>query len=76
MKPIAEITERALARRMLAHVGSSWLDDDQGWPDDASEPYLQWSAMATTEDRGSLNATQAWREELYGRSPERQGEER
>ncbi len=31
-------------------------------------------AMATTEDRGSLNATQAWREELYGRTPERQGE--
>ena len=30
--------------------------------------------MATTEDRGSLNATQAWREELYGRTPERQGE--
>ena len=30
--------------------------------------------MATTEDRGSLNATQAWREALYGRSPERQGE--
>ena len=30
--------------------------------------------MATTEDRGSLNATYAWREELYGRSPERQGE--
>jgi methylmalonyl-CoA mutase, N-terminal domain len=30
--------------------------------------------MATTEDRGSLDATQAWREELYARSPERQGE--
>src|SRR5687767_8231751 len=30
--------------------------------------------MATTEDRGSLNATQAWREALYGRTPERQGE--
>ena len=30
--------------------------------------------MATTEDRGSLNATEAWREELYGRTPERQGE--
>ena len=30
--------------------------------------------MATTEDRGSLSATQAWREELYAREPERQGE--
>jgi methylmalonyl-CoA mutase N-terminal domain/subunit len=30
--------------------------------------------MATTEDRGSLDATQAWREELYERTPERQGE--
>jgi methylmalonyl-CoA mutase, N-terminal domain len=30
--------------------------------------------MATTEDRGSLDATSAWREELYGRTPERQGE--
>jgi methylmalonyl-CoA mutase N-terminal domain/subunit len=30
--------------------------------------------MATTEDRDSLNATQAWREELYERTPERQGE--
>ena len=30
--------------------------------------------MATTEDRGSLDATGAWREELYGRTPERQGE--
>src|SRR5687767_5106625 len=30
--------------------------------------------MATTEDRGALNATQAWREELYERAPERQGE--
>src|SRR5688500_10145862 len=32
------------------------------------------AAMATTEDRGSLDATGAWREELYGRTPERQGE--
>ena len=31
-------------------------------------------AMATTEDRGSLDATGAWREELYDRTPERQGE--
>ena len=30
--------------------------------------------MATTEDRGSLDATAAWREELYERTPERQGE--
>jgi len=30
--------------------------------------------MATTEDRGSLSGTQAWREELYARVPERQGE--
>ena len=30
--------------------------------------------MATTEDRDALNATQAWREELYERGPERQGE--
>jgi methylmalonyl-CoA mutase, N-terminal domain len=30
--------------------------------------------MATTEDRGSLDATTAWREELYARTPERQGE--
>ena len=30
--------------------------------------------MATTEDRGALSATQAWREELYEREPERQGE--
>ena len=30
--------------------------------------------MATTEDRGSLDATQAWREELYERTPERSGE--
>jgi len=30
--------------------------------------------MATTEDRGSLDATGAWREELYERQPERQGE--
>ena len=30
--------------------------------------------MATTEDRGSLDATRAWREELYERQPERQGE--
>src|SRR5918993_4467970 len=30
--------------------------------------------MATTEDRGALNATAAWREELYERAPERQGE--
>jgi methylmalonyl-CoA mutase N-terminal domain/subunit len=27
--------------------------------------------MATTEDRSALNATEAWREELYGRKPER-----
>ena len=57
MKPIAEITDRAIVRRMLAHVGlpsdpaelrpargppelvgSSGLDDDQRWPDGASEP--------------------------------------
>ena len=30
--------------------------------------------MATTEDRGSLDATGAWRKELYERQPERQGE--
>ncbi len=30
--------------------------------------------MATTEDRDSLDATQAWREELYDRTPERKGE--
>jgi methylmalonyl-CoA mutase, N-terminal domain len=30
--------------------------------------------MATTEDRGALDATRAWREELYARQPERQGE--
>jgi methylmalonyl-CoA mutase, N-terminal domain len=30
--------------------------------------------MATTEDRGALDATRAWREELYERTPERQGE--
>src|SRR5688500_9323508 len=30
--------------------------------------------MATTEDRGALNATQAWREERDARAPERQGE--
>jgi methylmalonyl-CoA mutase N-terminal domain/subunit len=30
--------------------------------------------MATTEDRGALNPTHAWREELYERTPERQGE--
>jgi methylmalonyl-CoA mutase, N-terminal domain len=30
--------------------------------------------MATTEDRGSLDGTRAWREELYERTPERQGE--
>ena len=30
--------------------------------------------MATTEDRDSLDATQAWREELYDRTPERHGE--
>src|SRR5215203_962653 len=30
--------------------------------------------MATTEDRGSLDATEAWREELYARTPERRGE--
>ncbi len=30
--------------------------------------------MATTEDRDSLDATQAWREELYERTPERKGE--
>jgi methylmalonyl-CoA mutase N-terminal domain/subunit len=30
--------------------------------------------MATTEDRGSLDAAQAWREELYERTPERTGE--
>src|SRR6187200_1186183 len=30
--------------------------------------------MATTEDRGALSGTQAWREELYEREPERQGE--
>ncbi len=30
--------------------------------------------MATTEDRGALDATRAWREEVYGRQPERQGE--
>jgi methylmalonyl-CoA mutase N-terminal domain/subunit len=30
--------------------------------------------MATTEDRGSLDATGAWREELYAQTPERQGE--
>jgi methylmalonyl-CoA mutase N-terminal domain/subunit len=30
--------------------------------------------MAMTEDRGSLDATQAWREELYERTPEREGE--
>jgi len=30
--------------------------------------------MATTEDRESLNATRAWREELYDAQPERQGE--
>ena len=32
------------------------------------------AGMATTEDRDSLDATQAWREELYGRTPERKGE--
>jgi methylmalonyl-CoA mutase N-terminal domain/subunit len=31
-------------------------------------------AMATTEDRGALDATRAWREEVYERQPERQGE--
>jgi methylmalonyl-CoA mutase, N-terminal domain len=35
---------------------------------------LQSAAMATTEDRGSLDATGAWREELYAQTPERQGE--
>jgi methylmalonyl-CoA mutase N-terminal domain/subunit len=30
--------------------------------------------MATTEDRDSLDATRAWREELYARTQERQGE--
>jgi methylmalonyl-CoA mutase, N-terminal domain len=30
--------------------------------------------MATTEDRGALDATRAWREEVYGRQPERSGE--
>ncbi len=30
--------------------------------------------MATTEDRDSLDASKAWREELYERTPERQGE--
>src|SRR5215203_2558757 len=30
--------------------------------------------MATTEDRDSLDATRAWREELYDRTPERRGE--
>src|SRR5918993_1419229 len=30
--------------------------------------------MATTEDRDSLDATRAWREELYERTPERRGE--
>ena len=30
--------------------------------------------MATTEDRDALSATQAWREELYDRASERQGE--
>ena len=30
--------------------------------------------MATTEDRDALNATRAWREELYERTPERRGE--
>jgi methylmalonyl-CoA mutase, N-terminal domain len=30
--------------------------------------------MATTEDTGSLDATEAWREELYARTPERRGE--
>ncbi len=30
--------------------------------------------MATTDDRGSLDATRAWRDEFYGRLPERQGE--
>jgi methylmalonyl-CoA mutase N-terminal domain/subunit len=30
--------------------------------------------MATTEDRSALDGTQAWREELYERTPERQGE--
>jgi methylmalonyl-CoA mutase N-terminal domain/subunit len=30
--------------------------------------------VATTEDRDSLDATRAWREELYARTPERQGE--
>jgi methylmalonyl-CoA mutase, N-terminal domain len=30
--------------------------------------------MATTEDRDALDATRAWREELYERTPERQGE--
>ena len=30
--------------------------------------------MATTEDRGALDATGAWREEVYERQPERQGE--
>jgi methylmalonyl-CoA mutase N-terminal domain/subunit len=30
--------------------------------------------MATTEDRSSLDATRAWKEELYDAQPERQGE--
>jgi methylmalonyl-CoA mutase N-terminal domain/subunit len=30
--------------------------------------------MATTEDRSSLDATRAWKEELYAAQPERQGE--
>ncbi len=42
--------------------------------DICAHPLLQSGAMATTEDRGSLNATQAWREELHARTPERQGE--
>src|SRR5688500_18230841 len=32
------------------------------------------AGMRTTEDRGSLGATRAWREELYDRTPERKGE--
>ncbi|MCP9484748.1 MAG: methylmalonyl-CoA mutase family protein [Gaiellaceae bacterium MAG52_C11] len=66
----------ALGRRRLRAPGGPLARSRGGGErtDTLGPPAPTIPLMATTEDRGSLDATRAWREELYGRTPERQGE--
>src|SRR6266511_816114 len=67
----------AQSRALFAsRIGSGWWD---GVPRRKAakcrtSPLRTIRPMATTEDRESLNATRAWREELYDAQPERRGE--